>query len=627
MNIFTVLFYQTFTKYRCRHNEFFHNKHAVEVVNNFRSPLSSEKLPMRVLFDFNTIDKGIDKDQCTKVGEYKQNGFGTAMCDEEDILKPEKERVLKETFANIEKYINRLLNVTRLNGPIDVRSRWGLPIDQRLVYDRDLVVTVFIRPYGDESILAAAAGTAFDSETGRSVQGIIYINLKETPDEPEDISSQTRFFFDTCLHELIHVLGLASDQFSRWINPITGTRYGTVPIKEVTLSEYPGKVFRLLQTPNAINVSRRRYNREFFKDSIPMGIEMEEKGGQGTEGSHVKGRTYYNDAMVGIAMTPAKVSEITLSILEDMGWYECDWSLAEPLPWGDGESLGKEKLYSFPSDPPDYFPEHYLCKPEENNERVCNYDFSGVSFCRSPYYIDDCPTSEKDMGDVCKALNYYDKNGSHWFGPSDCHDFMRILVPRDHLLCARPWEKHNQSGVANANFMTFGKESMCSPIIGKNINGIIVREAGCYNMECVDNGLILETTRGNVTCTKKGQRISVDYITIICPDPGLICPMKKFAKQKVSKPTSWVSVPTASPTSPVYVPTVSPTGDVQNNDSESNNSISESAIITIYVSAAVIGVAISIIIIVLVRNKFAKTYTVQTNEKEEVADELLVISP
>ena len=541
-NFFLFFLLERLQIHKCRHDEIFANMEMEPSPQKFKSVLNQQKLPIRIFFDFNTIEKNLDPQQCKEVGQSINNGFGTVKCDEADIITEEKLDVLKKTFDNITSYVNSLIKVNRLNEPIILQNNWGEPVDKRSISDTDLVVTVYLRPYGNDTILAAAAATRYETSSGRSIQGLIYITLKEVPDEPQSIDSPVRFFFDTCLHELIHVLGMSGGMMSKWIDPATGSRYKAFPLKYVTFPQYEGKTFRLLQTPNAINVSQRRFNRTYFKDDILMGIEIEEKGGSGTEGSHVKGRTYYSDMMTGIVMPPSKVSEITLALLEDMGWYECNWSLAEPLAWGDGQSMGKQKMKSFPFMPPDYFPEHYQCYPERANEKVCNYDFSGVSHCGAQEFVNQCPTSISYMKDVCNALTYYDTNGTHWFGPSDCHDFMRVLKAREYLLCAAHWTYGNESEIADTNFMTFGKESMCSQIVGKDQNGKVSLSAGCYNMFCSENGskeIIVETTKGNVTCKEKGQRISIDFMTLICPDFDLICPLKDFNKNyKTTKPTN-----------------------------------------------------------------------------------------
>ena len=539
---FLFFLFERLQIHKCRHDELFANKEAEPSSQVFRTVLDQQKLPIRVFFDFNTIEQGIDPKQCKSVDQYVNNGFETSKCEEIDLITDEKLQILKKTFDNIAAYVNSLLSVNRLSSPITIEKNWNEPVDPRTINDVDLVVTVYLRPYGNLTILAAAAPTRYESSTGRSIQGLIYINLKELPKEPQSFDSPERFFFDTCLHELIHVLGISGSTMSKWINPETGKKYKPFPLKQVTFPQFEGKTFKLLQTPNAINVSQRRFNRTYFKNDILMGIEIEEKGGTGTEGSHVKGRTYYNDIMAGIVMPPSRVSEITLALLEDTGWYECNWSMGEPLAWGDGQSMGQQKMKTFPIIPPDYFPEHYQCYPEQANEKVCNYDFSGVSHCGAQEYVEQCPVSTDYMRDVCKALSYYDVNETHWFGPSDCHDYMRLLKSREYLLCSAHWSRDNESKVADDNFMTFGKESMCSQIVGKNQDGKIIRSAGCYNMYCSENGtkaLIVETTIGNVTCKEKGQRITIDFMTLICPDYDLICPMKYYNKNyKTTKPTN-----------------------------------------------------------------------------------------
>lgn len=63
---------------------------------------------------------------------------------------------------------------------------------------------------------------------------------------------------------------------------------------------------------------------------------MENQGGSGTMNSHWEKRVVNNEYMTGTASRNPVFSELTLSLLEDSGWYRSNYSTAGSLLWGQG---------------------------------------------------------------------------------------------------------------------------------------------------------------------------------------------------------------------------------------------------------------------------------------------------
>ena len=53
-------------------------------------------------------------------------------------------------------------------------------------------------------------------------------------------------------------------------------------------------------------------------------------------GAHWERRLFYNELMTAAISEVSIVSETTLSLFEDSGWYKVDYSMAENLEWGKG---------------------------------------------------------------------------------------------------------------------------------------------------------------------------------------------------------------------------------------------------------------------------------------------------
>jgi hypothetical protein len=48
--------------------------------------------------------------------------------------------------------------------------------------------------------------------------------------------------------------------------------------------------------------------------------------------------------MTGADINEAKYSIFTMSLLEDTGWYNVDYSMADPFTWGKGDGCNFPRL-------------------------------------------------------------------------------------------------------------------------------------------------------------------------------------------------------------------------------------------------------------------------------------------
>lgn len=84
-----------------------------------------------------------------------------------------------------------------------------------------------------------------------------------------------------------------------------------------------------IKSHDVLNTARRHYNCESVK-----GVPLEYNGGEGTNGAHWGKRYMNTDYMIGDSYGENLISEITLSLFEDSGWYKTDLNLANLFAWG-----------------------------------------------------------------------------------------------------------------------------------------------------------------------------------------------------------------------------------------------------------------------------------------------------
>ena len=79
-----------------------------------------------------------------------------------------------------------------------------------------------------------------------------------------------------------------------------------------------------------------KYAREHYDCQNLTGITLEMSGGSGSAGSHWEKSDLGNEVMNPALDKHMSVSNITLGLLEDTGWYKPNYLRADFLWWGKG---------------------------------------------------------------------------------------------------------------------------------------------------------------------------------------------------------------------------------------------------------------------------------------------------
>lgn len=93
-----------------------------------------------------------------------------------------------------------------------------------------------------------------------------------------------------------------------------------------------GHTVKRIITPYAAAAAQKHYGCPGLD-----GPELEDGGGEGTAGSHWEQRTFMNEYMTGTSVEFPVVSDITLALFKDTGWYDISPSAYKklaPLLWG-----------------------------------------------------------------------------------------------------------------------------------------------------------------------------------------------------------------------------------------------------------------------------------------------------
>ena len=90
-----------------------------------------------------------------------------------------------------------------------------------------------------------------------------------------------------------------------------------------------------------------------------------------------------NEIMTGSVDTRSVVSKMTLALLEDSGWYQANYSMADRLDWGRNQGT------DFVTSPCNLWKGAYHCKTI--NLSGCTYNREAEGYCPIVSYSGDLP--------------------------------------------------------------------------------------------------------------------------------------------------------------------------------------------------------------------------------------------
>ena len=181
----------------------------------------------------------------------------------------------------------------------------------------DLVILGRFDEKMDSSSLASAGIRYYEKETGQPLVGIININTKANYSK---INSK-EYFQSIVLHEFTHILGFTYDHLNDFVHNI------------FTKNDKYGITRYYVNSTKVIEVAKK-----YFNCSDIDGVELEEYHGEGTAGSHWEARILLGEYMNGVIYPEEQViSEFTLALLEDTGYYKAKYYTGGLMRYGKGK--------------------------------------------------------------------------------------------------------------------------------------------------------------------------------------------------------------------------------------------------------------------------------------------------
>ncbi|CAF3626894.1 unnamed protein product [Adineta steineri] len=417
--------------------------------------------------------------------------------------------------------------------------------------------------------LATASFCQLEPNRDRPIAGNINICPKRLRGDRDSIDFDR--LISTVKHEILHTLVFSTGLFAFFRDihgePLTerdpATRWPKVydeklqvytpsdqVVKKVLRTNWKirgrtiDKEVTLLVTPKVQAIVR-----EHFACRTLEGAELEDQGSVGTALTHWEKRLFEHEIMTGTYTQESVISNLTLALLEDSGWYDVSYEYGKPLLWGrnlgcdfvktsckqwiDSKLEQKENPYPF-----------CISSPRPNLlKRICAYTYDKIVMCNLIEYSTPLPNEYQIFDSL---PNITDENELARFGG---HVMLADYCPYDQELAyknsnrdSRCYRSENQPpNTENYALEKYSVQSKCfdhGSVWEQYIDEcrkkrrIAPQVAGCYQFECVSNeGIYVHIGKEKYLCEYLGQNItivasqynSIYSGSIICPDCQIIC--------------------------------------------------------------------------------------------------------
>ena len=373
----------------------------------------------------------------------------------------------------------------------------------------DVILVPVIDTSLGEGVDAAAYPLALDTKNKRPILGCVCLGTHYDYSK----TNAERYLGMLLLHEISHVLAF-NDQLFQYFIDITN------PTIEETVN---GATRKLLATPKVLE-----YARGHFGCPSLTGVELENQGGDGSAGSHWEARIMLGDYMISTDYPELVVSDITLAVFEDSGWYTVNYYTGGLFKTGKGEGCNflqrrciiNEKSY-FPLDFCDNTDDE-VCSPGHLDRGTCY--LAKYSNIPSIYqYFDDPQIGGYSPADYCPAsMSYASSSGnSYLYSRCDSNGLQTF---------------HNGLGEV------FGPDSFCfqSSLFNSSASADLKSKYGnkltarCYKVEHCDNATLsydILIEGKDFGCKDATEEKPYDQITgsegitgeIVCPPYWRVC--------------------------------------------------------------------------------------------------------
>ena len=428
-------------------------------------------------------------------------------------------------FEDTISYVKKLIKVKPLEYDItfSFSEHTGFVTDNNLVNGVPYDLVVF--PKIDSSQSFSSVNLEIDEKTKRVIVSSIIIPISLI----KSIEENVKYFVEShLLHEFTHILGFLFESFQNF-------QYDITQIYETDYSRLRNRYF--IKSPKVLALAKKYYNCPSIK-----GIELEEQ--EGKRSSHWEARTLLGEYMNLMQYeSEVVISDFTLALLEDSGWYEVNYYTGGLMRFGKNKGcdflnqdcVNNQGVTPFKNE---FFDLENIGNPSCSSGRLSR------AYSQLNYYDDGIPIVEYNRiknddwnnyggkfinADYCFVFvqdsnernnNYYVGNckiGSGKYGSQIKYKNNKYFKNSDN-------EEELGEKYSNNSFCLLSEAYPSSGDLKNKYEGII--HPLCYEMFCSEKSLTIKMKDQYIVCPRGGGKIEVKGSFqgyIYCPDYNLIC--------------------------------------------------------------------------------------------------------
>ncbi len=354
----------------------------------------------------------------------------------------------------------------------------------------DLIIFPMISSKLGNFTVAAAKPCMLHPDTNRPIGGVLYLN-------PRISTWKKNWKLDikiTIFHEITHVLGFNYDVFSN--------------LKMVTFDS----TLYYINSPKVLEKAK-----EYFGcDNLPVpGVPLENQGGTGSAKSHWEGRYMFGEYM-NMEMVPEQaISDITLALLEDTGFYKVNYFTGGLFKFGKNKGCDFLEQKCIEDTKP--ISDEFCVLPDEPK---CSYARNMKLSC---YIIDYSNYGIK----IPEKYQYFDNNYLGGFSYADyCPVALEDHADDDYFNYSC---NVGTSTLASEYGETIGYDSLCfmSSLLPSSSSKIETTGPICYKVKCNSKYKNYGVQIGSlsITCPTNGGSMSDPYFkgNILCQKYDDVC--------------------------------------------------------------------------------------------------------
>ena len=342
----------------------------------------------------------------------------------------------------------------------------------------------------------AAAGACLSAPTkdNRPVVGIVYLGANYDFSQENSDTYMAEILF----HEITHVLVFSPNLFDYFPED-------SKPVTEIV--EWNGQKRTVVCSPKVLKVAKK-----YFDCSSMEGVELEDQGGTGSAGAHWESRVMLGDYMVSSDYRERAISEITLALFEDSGWYKVNYYTGGIFRYGEYRGC-------------DFIDNKCIIDERSTFDEFCTE--SSQPMCYPGHLSKGICNLQTSIPDIPSKYQYWKDTTKGGFGPADYCPvaFHRRAQDEDYK-----FNVHCEYGKPYNNTPygeTLGNTSTCfmSSLVKDGSQGLSTLKPICHSVTCSKNSYTITIEGNNITCDEDTKSVKVPGYSgeIQCVDINRVC--------------------------------------------------------------------------------------------------------